>query len=84
MNYTNFFIDCMHEMMRPKTAGNYDDYRYLDTRANLPEMDETKCQACGETLESKADNVGFSENPKTEIEYYCKNGCIQDERVTIL
>ena len=50
----------------------------------LPEVDETICQACGEHLSSTLENVGFEDNQKLEIEYFCPNGCEQDELVIII
>jgi len=61
----------------------YQDYQDIIKTVELPELDESLCQSCGEDLESRSENVGFFDNPKIEVWHECPNGCIQDEGVII-
>ena len=68
---------------------NYQDFlKYTNAKANaqveLPEVDETICQVCGATLKSTMENLGFDDNPYYEVDYFCPNGCEQDDNVIIL
>lgn len=72
---------------------NYQDFlNYTNAQANaqanaqveLPEVDETICQVCGATLKSTMENLGFDDNPYYEVDYFCPNGCEQDDSVIIL
>jgi len=62
----------------------YQDYQDIIKAVELPEVDESLCQVCGEYLESHSENVGFDDNPMVEVWHECPNGCDQDSGVTIL
>lgn len=87
MTYASMLGDMLSQIYKSGRVytGNYNDFQHESNR-ELPEMDETICQACGEPLETRSENVGFNEPgaEKIEIEWFCANGCIQDEGVTIL
>ncbi len=87
MTYASMLGDMLRQIDRSGRvyAGNYEDFQHESNR-ELPEMDETICQACQSELEVIEENVGFNEPgaEKIEREYVCPNGCIQDEGVTIL
>lgn len=87
MTYASMLGDMLRQIDRSGRvyAGNYEDFQH-ESNLELPEMDETICQACGEPLETRSENTGFNEPGAEhwEIERYCNNGCIQDKGVTIL
>ena len=64
---------------------DYQDYKNVPNQ-ELPELDETICQACGANLEITSENVGFdAPNPTLiELDCVCPNGCLQDENVVII
>jgi len=72
------------ENMIEINISTYLDYLDIIKTVELPELDESLCQVCGEDLKSYSENVGFDDNPKIEVWYECPNGCDQDSGVTIL
>lgn len=75
--------------MQNVNISDFQDYQdYLNSMiSELPEQNESTCQACGSALISKAENVGFDEpsGPSLiEISYECPLGHEQDEEVVIL